>query len=69
MEFFKSLPAANTPSDLRSIPLISGPPLSADQWLEAVKDQVVLQYQTIKNSPNLPGFLGAPQEAGRRAIR
>ena len=59
VEFFKSLPSLNNPSELRSIPLMSGPTVDADVWLGTVKDQVAKQAKKIAENPNQAGFIAA----------
>ena len=59
VEFFKALPSLNNPSELRSIPLMSGPTVDADVWLGTVKDQVAKQAKQIHENPNQAGFIAA----------
>ena len=59
VDFFKSLPDYDNPSDLIKIPSISGTPLDPATWLASIQDQVIQQYKDIKANPNMAGFLAA----------
>ncbi|NOS68309.1 MAG: calcium-binding protein, partial [Verrucomicrobia bacterium] len=59
VEFFKSLPDIENPTDLRGPAFDVPTTVTADSWLTDVKGQVVLQYNAVKANPNLGGFLAA----------
>jgi len=60
VEFFRSLPSANEPSDLRSIPLMSDSVVpDAGTWMKSIRGQVITQAKQIAENPNMGGFLAA----------
>ncbi len=63
VEFFSTLPDAYYPEDLLDpefAPALSNMgELSADEWLTSVKEQVVTQYNALKDNPVAGGFFAA----------
>lgn len=59
VEFYKSLPDLTDAKQLRDPSLRISTPPDPDKWLDAIKQQVVLQWQTVQANPGLGGFFGA----------
>jgi len=59
VEFFKTLPSLDDPFALRDPSLAATTDIDPDTWLQSVKQQVVTQYQLIKNNPGMNGFAAA----------
>lgn len=59
IEFYTALPSITEPEELRDAAFADATEMDADQWLAQVKQQVVTQVQTLKQTPNVPGFLAA----------
>jgi hypothetical protein len=59
VEFFQSLPSIDDPFDLRRPEFGLPTDVTPELWLSQVKDQVVTQYNIVKNNPGLNGFFAA----------
>ncbi|MHC4396737.1 MAG: hypothetical protein ACYS1A_13895 [Planctomycetota bacterium] len=59
VEFFQSLPSIDDPFDLRRPEFDLPTDVTPELWLSQVKQQVVTQYNLVKNSPGLNGFFAA----------
>lgn len=59
VEFYKSLPDLTEAKQLRDPSLRLATQPDPDQWLDVIKEQVVLQWQTVQANPGLGGFFGA----------
>ena len=59
VEFFKTLPSIEDPFALRNPEFGLPTDLTAEQWLESVKQQVAGQAKLLAANPNLNGFTAA----------
>jgi hypothetical protein len=59
VEFYKSLPDLTDAKQLRDPSLRLSTTPDPDKWLDTIKEQVVLQWQTVQANPGLGGFFGA----------
>jgi hypothetical protein len=56
VEFFKTLPSIDDPTELRGPDFQLPAAQTPDQWLTSIKQQVVNQYKMIKANPSMNGF-------------
>ncbi|MEN9733273.1 MAG: hypothetical protein RLZ45_1268, partial [Verrucomicrobiota bacterium] len=59
VDFYSTLPSITTVEELRNPSLSGRQVVSADQWSNAVQDQVAAQYRAIRDNPALGGFFSA----------
>lgn len=59
VEFYSTLPVITTAEELRRPGLSGREVISADQWADAIQNQVATQYRAIRDNPALGGFFSA----------
>ncbi|MEN9734709.1 MAG: hypothetical protein RLZ45_2704, partial [Verrucomicrobiota bacterium] len=59
VDFYTTLPTITTAEELRNPSLSGRQVMSADQWANAIQDQVAAQYRAIRDNPALGGFFSA----------